>query len=751
MPDNAIDEAFARHLLQIGMARAEQVAEARDLQIQSAQQGRPMPLAEALTRSGAITLVQREEIEKRLRASPDGPQQLGQFKLLRKLGGGAMGTVFLAEDTMAQRQVALKVLLEKYASDPEFLARFHREAKAAGKLSHPNIVTAYTIGEEAGKQYYTMEYCQGETLGKLLDREKVLPWELALDIVIQVARGLQHAHRHGILHRDIKPDNIFIVDDPTGSLVRPGGSRGVAKIVDLGLSKNISDAKQSFYTQTGVAMGTPHYISPEQARGEKDIDGRTDIYSLGATFYHLVTGHTPFSGTSANVIIVEHLTKPLPDPRNLAPGLPDGIVRIIYKMMAKEPADRYPSCAELLADLELVRAGKKPSAQAPFTARETIALPGAGASAHGPPSRHLPSRDHKGAPTRSGPPHTHGPPGHAHATRPHDSALDETVIGPHGRTIPSAARRGWKRLCLGAGVAALCVLVLALALALHGKRDNSKPETGAPLTQLGEYKLVQQVGEGALGTVYMAEDVNLPRKAALTVVPAKYANDAAFVARFRNGAKAQSKLNHPNIALLYAATEQQGTLYLAVEWVAGEDLRRALERDKKLELPKALDIVIQAATGLKYAHDCRVVHRDIKPANLMLALDGKVKIVDFSLALDLAGEQPVAGTVIGTPQYMSPEQWRGDKNLDGRADIYSLGVVFYQVLAGQVPFPPGPQMDSRVLNDPVPSLKALKPDLPDAAVQVIEKMLAKKPEDRYRDCTELLAALEALKDCAPQK
>ncbi|MCY3020686.1 MAG: serine/threonine-protein kinase, partial [Planctomycetota bacterium] len=288
------DEDFALAVNQMGAASMEQIEAARAAQAASAQKGLPASLADMLVQQGIIPPALRDNVEKKLLAQQGGGiKQLGNYKLLRKLGEGGMGAVYLAEDTLVQRKVALKVLGKRYAGDAAFLKRFRREAQATGKLNHVNIVSAYTVGEDFGHHYYAMEYCEGETLSATLMRQHFLPWDRALEIVAQVARGLQHAHEHGFIHRDIKPANIIIAAD------------GVAKILDLGLSKSIVDGEQSFATQTGVALGTPHYLAPEQARGDKHLDGRADIYSLGATLYHLVTGQTPFEGDTGAAIMLK--------------------------------------------------------------------------------------------------------------------------------------------------------------------------------------------------------------------------------------------------------------------------------------------------------------------------------------------------------------------------------------------------------------------------------------------------------------
>ncbi len=346
------DETFVKYVLQTGMATDAQIAAARKRLNEGSQTGTASTISEVMVREGIITTAQRETVEKKLKAQSSGIQQLDNYKLIKKLGEGGMGSVYLAEDTVAYRKVALKVLSRKFSTNPEFLGRFRREAQALGRLNHPNIVAGFNVGENKGYQYYVMEYCDGEPLDKRLRREKQLDIYDAIQITIQVARGLQYAHEHNTIHRDIKPGNLVATSD------------GLIKILDMGLSKTIGEADSSFNTQAGVTVGTPHYISPEQARGDQAIDGRTDIYSLGATLYHLITGRTPFDGPTSVVIMTKHLNDQLANPADLRPDCPQGLIEVITRMMAKKADDRYLNCAELVEDLEHVAAGKAPSSPA---------------------------------------------------------------------------------------------------------------------------------------------------------------------------------------------------------------------------------------------------------------------------------------------------------------------------------------------------------------------------------------------------
>ncbi len=388
-----------------------------------------------------------------LAAQQGGIKQLGPYKILKKLGEGGMGAVYLAQDTGANRQVALKVLPKKHSSDQSFLSRFRREARATGSLNHANIVAAYTTGEDMGVHYFAMEFCDGEPLDAKVKRETMLAWDVAVNITTQVARGLKHAHDSGLIHRDIKPANILLTKD------------GVAKILDLGLSKNIGDAELSFNTQTGVALGTPHYISPEQARGDKVIDGRTDIYSLGATLYQLLTGQTPFQGSTAAMIMMKHITGTLPNPQDLNPDVPDGVVLVIQRMMAKEPSDRYRDCDALLRDLELVSAGKSPGTHNLDEGKSSIAMrkvaaPRKVARGASPASRVASTATRGAAPAASRK--------SAQAAKPPPGSEAATS------ELPAQRKAGNSNLLIGAGAAA-AALLLVVVLAFSGKKKTQVP------------------------------------------------------------------------------------------------------------------------------------------------------------------------------------------------------------------------------------------------------------------------------------
>ncbi len=277
------------------------------------------------------------------------PARIAGFEIIRKLGQGTMGKVYLARQTHLDRLVALKILPDNIAKDQVFIERFQREARSSAKLNHSNIVQGIDGGldEGTGKWYFAMEYVDGPSLGQVLKKERTLEERRALKIVRGIARGLAAAYKQNIVHRDIKPDNVILTRD------------GEPKLADLGLAQQVTE--DSNLTQNGTAIGTPHYMAPEQATGELEkIDTRTDIYALGCTLYHLVTGRTPFSGRTSASIMTKHLME-RPLPANLVnPLVSKECTMLIEKMMEKDQAKRFQDPFKLLKSLDRVCAGKSP-------------------------------------------------------------------------------------------------------------------------------------------------------------------------------------------------------------------------------------------------------------------------------------------------------------------------------------------------------------------------------------------------------
>jgi serine/threonine-protein kinase len=263
--------------------------------------------------------------------------KLGPYRILNQIGAGGMGQVFLAEHAALRRQVALKVLPPRQANDPANVERFYSEARAAAALDHPNIVHAYDVACDKGTHFLVLEYLDGETLDRHLAAGGPLPVGEAVSYAVQAAAGLQHAHEKGVAHRDIKPANLLV------------GHDGIVKILDLGLAQFFEDSATTLDRAAGVAMGTTDYVAPEQLVGGES-DHRADIYNLGATLYHLLTGQPPFTGTTAAKMIAHHLSA-VPPAHDVCADVPEPLSAIVEKMLSKDPNDRYQSAAEVVQAL----------------------------------------------------------------------------------------------------------------------------------------------------------------------------------------------------------------------------------------------------------------------------------------------------------------------------------------------------------------------------------------------------------------
>ena len=271
----------------------------------------------------------------------------GRYRILRKLGSGGMANVYLAEDEELGRRVAIKILNERYAGDDLFIERFRREAKSAASLSHPNIVSIYDRGEAEGTYYIAMEVIEGRSLKELIMTHGALPVHTAIGHAKQLLEALRFAHRHGIIHRDIKPHNVLVSADQQVKANEPR-----LKVTDFGIARHGA----SQMTEAGSIMGTAQYLSPEQARGAP-VTAASDLYSAGVVLYEMLTGKVPFTGDSAIEIAMKHVNELPKPPSSLRPEIPQELDQIVLRALAKDPEDRYQTAEEFIEDLERVEAG----------------------------------------------------------------------------------------------------------------------------------------------------------------------------------------------------------------------------------------------------------------------------------------------------------------------------------------------------------------------------------------------------------
>ena len=346
MKETNLDSILGKVVVDQQLCTGPEVQECKDVMKNLARQEKPQGLAEALLVQGYLTKSQLNRVRKTIdEARP--AHRIPGFQILEKLGHGAMATVFKARQLSLDRIVAIKVLPRRLSENPEYVGRFYKEGKAAAKLNHRNIVQAIDVGEAGGYHYFVMEYVKGKTVYDILAKGNAYSESDALDIIIQIADALEHAHAQGLIHRDVKPKNVMLAED------------GTAKLADMGLAREAAD-EEAAQMEAGRAYGTPYYISPEQIRGELDIDFRADIYSLGAMFYHMLTGRVPFEAPTPSAVMHKHLKEQLVPPDHINTSLSVGVAEIIEVMMAKNREVRYVSVKMLLEDLKSARAGGPP-------------------------------------------------------------------------------------------------------------------------------------------------------------------------------------------------------------------------------------------------------------------------------------------------------------------------------------------------------------------------------------------------------
>ncbi len=335
---------LARAAIDRGFLTVKESIKCLEIQQEHERGGRQVSLERIFVEAGFLNQAQLATLRKGL-AKSAALRYIGHYEILSRLGAGGMGTVYKARDTKADRIIALKVLSPAHASNKEYIQRFLREAHASGRLSHPNIIQGYDAGEAGGQFYFVMEFIDGTTVGDMLKEGRPIPEQQALDIAIQIARALEHAEENHLVHRDIKPDNIMLTKD------------GTAKLADLGLARLTTGDPAG---QERRAFGTAYYASPEQCQGVQELDTKSDMYSFGATIFHMLAGRVPFDAESPQGIMAMHLHEKRPYLKDINVQLSHGISKIVRKLMARNKRDRYQVMSDIVKDLTLIRMGRSP-------------------------------------------------------------------------------------------------------------------------------------------------------------------------------------------------------------------------------------------------------------------------------------------------------------------------------------------------------------------------------------------------------
>lgn len=542
------------------------------------------------------------------------------YKILAQLGAGGMGAVYKALDINLGREVAIKFLLNETAQDEEIVRRFLNEGRVIATISHPAVITVYTsdVDEISGTPFLVMEFVDGKSLTSHLQHLRSEPVTL-INHFIQMLSGIHACHQKGIVHRDLKPENVLINKD------------GQLKIVDFGIARSATR-----HTRPGIAMGTPHYMSPEQCLGKQDITPSTDVYAAGIMLYEMLLGEMPFkldghADDPALAIALMHLNG-TPDYSGFAAINEGASFRaLVEKMIAKQPEKR-PEIPEILEQLKQIL-------------------------------NHLKSQS--------------------------------------------------------AGV----------TTAEFSARSGSET--------IGEiYQIQQEIGSGGMGKVFKALDTSLNRTVAIKVLHENTSKDRSLVERFIKEGQTLATVGHRNVMGIYASSHDKttGRPFLVMEYIEGKPLsllKEAIQKDCRQSVP----IMLQLAEGLAACHEKNIIHRDLKPSNIIITPNGLVKILDFGIARTQTSITKT-GMTVGTPEYMSPEQCTGSKNISGKSDIYSLGIIFWELILGSVPFKAdgnqNPELNIALKH--IESTLPAVPAIPDMSlvpiIGLVRRMLDKDPAAR---------------------
>ena len=613
--------------------------------------------------------------------SGSAPLCIGRYKIEADLGRRGNLIVYRAYDPRLERRVAIKILSPGAPVNEELRARFQREVEVIAALQHACIVQVYDFGEHEEHPYVVMPYLASGTLATRLSAGPLRLQQL-VPIVGRVAAGLDEAHARGILHRQLRPANILFDD------------QGLAYLSDFGIS-----VLQALSGPAGQPDADEmSYISPEQIRALKEgsaveLDGRSDVYALGAVLFEALTGRVPYPAKTAAEMALAHLTAPIPSLRAVKPDLPETYQALVERALAKVPADRYPTAGELARHVKEIASGRWFLSQI------------AGGEAESPPKEQKPEEGRAA------------------------SLLAQPPGEPSGATI-------------------------------------------------GRYQIEQQLGRGAMGVVHLAYDPNTKRQVAIKVLPRQLTTAPEFRERFQREARLVAKLEHDCIASVYDFGEYDGQPFIVMQYLPGGTLADRLVRGP-LKLRAIAPIVERVAAALDEAHAQHIVHQDVKPGNILFNADNEAFLSDFGIAVIAEAKASLMREDVGgTPKYISPEQVRAlmeeetpksrgfwgsvlDKlrkgqgspaqappgpKLDGRSDVYSLGVVLFETLAGQAPFEGSTILDTVMahVSEPVPDIRQIKPGLPAACQDIIAKALAKDPAQRYQTAGELASDVKEL-------
>jgi len=657
-----------------------------------------------------------------------------------------MGALYLAVtgDRGLERLMVIKTVLPHLA-DAEYIARFRDEAKVVVKLSHGNLIPVFDAGLVGGELFLAMDFVEGRDLRAVWNRcakkQVAFPIDIAVYIVKELCRGLAYAHSFpdlNLVHRDVSPPNVLV------------SYTGEVKLTDFGLASSTLKLEK---TAPGIIYGKVAYMSPEQARGEK-LDGRSDMYAAAIVLWELLTGRQLFPpGKDQPQDLLARAKNPeVMRPSKRAPRVPPELDEICVKALAASRDDRYANCDEMRMALQTWLAQHAPTTDgtrmaaflhdlfADDIARERAERAELLARVRTraltlPPTDELRQIVEKSDRVDVAALAVHDP-GSPPVRRPGSigrRASDRGDVGHDRRKSPD--RRNAHAATEARGGAA------GAALARAPQPDDVEVDLiGAEID--GRYRIVELIGEGGMGKVYLAEHVEIGKRVALKVLHPSYSRMPDLVERFRREARAASKIGHPNIVdVTDSGTTEDGSVYFVMEYLEGVELGSIIEREGAINVARALKISSQICRALAAAHAQGIVHRDLKPENIFLITRGGeadvVKVLDFGIAktteAEAARERRLTspGMAMGTPEYMAPEQAAG-RPADARCDVYALGAIMYEMVTGQPPYTGDNFMEiltKKATQDPPPPI-SVRPDLPLQVSELVMQAMARNPDHR---------------------
>jgi serine/threonine protein kinase len=678
------------------------------------------------------------------------PRKFGKYHLLGPLAQGGMGALYLAVtgDRGLERLMVIKTVLPHLA-DAEYVARFRDEAKVVVKLSHGNLIPVFDAGLVAGELFLAMDFVEGRDLRAVWNRcakkQVAFPIDVAVYVAKELCRGLAYAHSFpdlNLVHRDISPPNILV------------SYTGEVKLTDFGLASSTLKLEK---TAPGIIYGKVAYMSPEQARGEK-LDGRSDMYAAAIVLWELLTGRQLFppGKDQPQDLLLRAKNPEVMRPSKRAPRVPPELDEICLKALASDKSDRYADCDEMRMALQTWLAQNAPTTDGTRMAAFLQDLFSEDIGRERTERAELVSRVRTRALTlpptdelrqmieRSGkatlPPEQYAAgDGEAPVRRPGSLGRRST---DRGEDAEDRRRQADRRAAAGRA-SAPSIDRNSPAAALAHSLDSSEAEPdllGAEVD--GRYRVLELIGEGGMGKVYLAEHIEIGKRVALKVLHPSYSRMPDLVERFRREARAASKIGHPNIVdVTDSGTTSDGSVYFVMEYLEGVELGSVIEREGAIDVARALRISGQICRALAAAHAQGIVHRDLKPENIFLVTrDGAadvVKVLDFGIAktteAEAARERRLTspGMAMGTPEYMAPEQAAG-RPADSRCDVYALGAIMYEMVTGVPPYSGDNFMEiltKKATVDPPPPM-LVRGDLPQQVSELVMAAMARNPDAR---------------------